>query len=55
MSTKVHKPGPFKQQNKTHKTGKHLSKGTLSSVRKGIGKYFMHPICYEIRTWATTW
>ena len=40
MSTKVHKPGPFKQQNKAHKTGKHLSKGTLSSIRKGT--VFMH-------------
>ncbi|XP_065919453.1 pre-rRNA-processing protein TSR1 homolog [Dysidea avara] len=35
MSSTVHKPGPFKQQNKSHKTGKHLSKGTLSAIRKG--------------------
>lgn len=39
MSAKVHRSGPFKQQNKTHKIGKHLSKGTLSSLRKGTISY----------------
>uniref|UniRef100_T1IWB5 Pre-rRNA-processing protein TSR1 homolog n=1 Tax=Strigamia maritima TaxID=126957 RepID=T1IWB5_STRMM len=31
----AHRPGPLKQQNKTHKTGRHRSKGTLDAIHKG--------------------
>jgi len=31
----VHRPGPLKQQNKTHKHGKHKSKGELDKATKG--------------------
>jgi pre-rRNA-processing protein TSR1 len=30
-----HKPGVFKQQNKTHKTGRHRSKGEIHKTNKG--------------------
>ncbi|XP_046854364.1 pre-rRNA-processing protein TSR1 homolog [Xenia sp. Carnegie-2017] len=30
-----HKPGPLKQQNKTHKHGRHKTKGMLNSINKG--------------------
>ena len=30
-----HRPGAFKQQNKTHKTGRHRSKGQLDKDTKG--------------------
>jgi len=32
----VHRPGPAKQDNKKHKTGRHRSKGTLEILKKGI-------------------
>lgn len=36
METQVrHKPGVFKQQNKTHKTGRHRSKGEIHKNNKG--------------------
>ena len=31
-----HRPGLFKQQNKTHKTGRHRSKGQLQKEARGI-------------------
>ncbi|XP_063973599.1 pre-rRNA-processing protein TSR1 homolog [Diachasmimorpha longicaudata] len=31
----VHRPGGFKQSNKAHKTGRHRSKGSISSALKG--------------------
>lgn len=31
----VHRPGAFKQVNKPHKTGRHRSKGSISSEVKG--------------------
>ena len=31
----VHRPGPLKQQNKSHKHGKHRSKGEILSEAKG--------------------
>lgn len=31
----VHRPGAFKQINKAHKTGRHRSKGSISSEVKG--------------------
>lgn len=31
----VHRPGAFKQINKPHKTGRHRSKGSISSEVKG--------------------
>ena len=35
-----HRPGPLKQQNKTHKTGRHRSKGEVLKTNKG--KVEMH-------------
>jgi len=35
MSTRQHRPGPLKQQNKTHKHGKHRSKSELEKATKG--------------------
>lgn len=32
----VHKSGPLKQHNKSHKHGKHKSKGEINSTHKGI-------------------
>jgi pre-rRNA-processing protein TSR1 len=32
---KTHRPGAFKQQNKTHKTGRHRSKGEIQNNHKG--------------------
>ena len=32
----VHRPGALKQTNKTHKTGKHRSKGEIDNLNKGI-------------------
>lgn len=32
----VHRPGPAKQDNKKHKTGRHRSKGILEILKKGI-------------------
>ena len=32
----VHRPGVFKQQNKSHKHGKHRSKGSLERENRGI-------------------
>ena len=39
----VHKPGPLKQQNKSHKHGKHRSKGKIVALNKGKlwGLYFI--------------
>lgn len=31
----VHRPGALKQTNKTHKTGKHRSKGEIDNLNKG--------------------
>jgi pre-rRNA-processing protein TSR1 len=31
----VHRAGPLKQQNKTHKHGRHKSKGTIETKHKG--------------------
>lgn len=31
----AHRPGPAKQDNKKHKTGRHRSKGTLEILKKG--------------------
>lgn len=30
-----HRPGPLKQKNKPHKTGRHRSKGALDNLNKG--------------------
>ena len=30
-----HKPGPLKQQNKSHKHGRHKTKGMLENINKG--------------------
>ena len=35
MSSAAHRPGPLKQQNKTHKHGKHKSKGETDKAFKG--------------------
>ena len=34
----THKPGVFKQPNKTHKTGRHRSKGDILKTNKGKTK-----------------
>lgn len=31
----THRPGVFKQKNKTHKTGRHRSKGAIDREQKG--------------------
>lgn len=31
-----HRPGSLKQQNKAHKHGRHKSKGSLESLKKGM-------------------
>ena len=31
----AHRPGPLKQQNKSHKTGKHRSRGAVDTATKG--------------------
>jgi hypothetical protein len=35
----VHRPGAFKQTNKTHKTGRHRSKGTILTENKGLSHF----------------
>jgi len=30
-----HRPGPLKQANKAHKTGRHRSKGAIDNAQKG--------------------
>lgn len=30
-----HKPGPLKQQNKSHKHGRHKTRGMLDNINKG--------------------
>lgn len=35
MAKTSHKPGPLKQQNKGHKTGRHRSKGKIDVELKG--------------------
>lgn len=30
-----HRPGPLKQKNKAHKTGRHRSKGAIDNALKG--------------------
>ena len=35
MASAAHRPGPLKQQNKTHKHGKHKSKGESDKTFKG--------------------
>jgi len=35
MASAAHRPGPLKQQNKTHKHGKHKSKGEMDKAFKG--------------------
>lgn len=34
-----HRPGSLKQQNKAHKHGRHKSKGSLETLKKGMYKY----------------
>lgn len=36
IKQEVHRVGAFKQTNKAHKTGRHRSKGSISSDVKGI-------------------
>ena len=31
----THRPGPLKQSNKTHNTGRHKSKGALDKINRG--------------------
>lgn len=33
--TEAHRPGPYKQSNKAHKTGRHRSKGQIDAAVKG--------------------
>ena len=35
-SGEVHRPGIFKQRNKSHKTGRHRSKGIIAKEIKGM-------------------
>lgn len=35
MSEVFHRPGPLKQSNKAHKTGRHRSKGAIENALKG--------------------
>lgn len=35
----THRAGGFKQTNKAHKTGRHRSKGSISSAIKGLFGY----------------
>ena len=35
----THRPGAFKQQNKSHKTGRHRSKGQVDKQAKGRRKH----------------
>ena len=35
----VHKSGPLKQQNKSHKSGKHRTKGQIAALSKGASTY----------------
>ena len=37
----IHKPGALKQQNKSHKHGKHRSKGQLDRDTKGFNTYYV--------------
>lgn len=36
----THRPGPFKQVNKTHKHGRHKSKGAIQILAKGNSKIY---------------
>lgn len=46
----VHRPGSLKQTNKAHKTGRHRSKGSISSEVKGKiiynAFYYFHNFTY---------
>lgn len=35
-----HRPGPLKQANKSHKTGRHRSKGAIDNALKGDFQIF---------------
>ena len=39
----THRPGAFKQPNKTHKTGRHRSKGEILKTNKGKSKLYLYP------------
>lgn len=43
-----HRAGVFKQQNKTHKTGRHRSKGSLETANKGKITHIFSRICLKI-------
>lgn len=45
-----HRPGPLKQSNKTHKTGRHRSKGAIDNALKGLLNYHgnLHFINYSV-------
>lgn len=36
LDQQAHRSGPLKQKNKTHKTGRHRSKGTIDNEQKGL-------------------
>ena len=38
----THRPGVFKQPNKTHKTGRHRSKGDILKTNKGGKDTFIY-------------
>lgn len=43
----VHRPGPFKQTNKSHKTGRHRSKGTILTENKGSSVFSCNNFVFE--------
>lgn len=40
-----HRPGSLKQQNKAHKHGRHKSKGSLETLKKGMYTYTCYNGC----------
>ena len=45
----LHKPGPLKQQNKSHKHGRHRTKGEIDKSQKGIVHFLLlHVKCYTL-------
>lgn len=38
---KTHRPGLLKQTNKSHKTGRHRSKGAIASEQKGYIQFLL--------------
>lgn len=46
----THRPGALKQTNKTHKTGRHRSKGSINALAKGTLQIFIKHVNVTIQT-----